>query len=109
MTYAVEPPRDASVQLSSAISMTDDGDVEIRTKRGTISGTPDHDAGAQWLRTLRRVDSVVFDADSAERSTFIVGVGHRRPVRRHVSLETALGLAAAGIPAIVIVRPRPKS
>lgn len=50
---------------------------------------------------LRRVSwvRIVVDADGAHCE--VLGVGHRLPTVRRVSLDTALGLAASGVPTVV--------
>ncbi|MFN3257798.1 MAG: hypothetical protein ACE37B_19130 [Ilumatobacter sp.] len=93
-------PRD-DARRPATISMRTDGTVEVRSSQATVSGMPDHTTSAAWRRALRRIDRVVLDADPLADSAIIVGVGHRRPVRRRVTLSTGLGLAAAGVPATV--------
>jgi hypothetical protein len=50
---------------------------------------------------MRRVSwvRIVVDADGTHCE--VLGVGHRLPTVRRVSLETALGLAASGVPTVV--------
>ena len=50
---------------------------------------------------MRRVSwvRIVLDEDGAHCS--VLGVGHRLPDARRVSLETALALAASGVPTVV--------
>ena len=42
---------------------------------------------------------IVVDGDGAHCE--VMGVGHRLPTVRRVSLDTALGLAASGVPTVV--------
>lgn len=50
---------------------------------------------------MRRVSwvRIVVDGDGAHCE--VLGVGHRLPTVRRVSLDTALGLAASGVPTVV--------
>ncbi len=50
---------------------------------------------------MRRVSwvRIVIDGDGAHCE--VVGVGHRLPSVRRISLDTALGLAASGVPTVV--------
>lgn len=62
---------------------------------------PDMAAAACWLQILRRVDRVEIGRPGASHCCRVSGVGHRRPVSRPVSLATALGLGALGVPLVV--------
>jgi hypothetical protein len=69
----------------------------VRSTLGGVIGSP---KGAP--RTgLRRVSwvRIVVDGTGAHCQAF--GVGHRRPSVRPVSLDTAVALAAAGVPTVV--------
>lgn len=58
-------------------------------------------AGARrWRSTLRRVDRVEIHRVGAGGHGILHGVGHRRAVRRRVSLPTARGLARLGVPVV---------
>lgn len=50
---------------------------------------------------MRRVSwvKIVVDGDGARCE--VLGVGHRLPAARRVSLDTALALAASGVPTVV--------
>ena len=58
---------------------------------------PDLEAARRWLRTMRRVVLVEIDL-AGRRRCWVSGVGHRQLVTRTVSLATALGLGALGVP-----------
>ena len=50
---------------------------------------------------MRRVSWVRIVVDGHGAHCEVVGVGHRLPTVRRVSLDTALGLAASGVPTVV--------
>ncbi len=50
---------------------------------------------------MRRVSWVRIVLDDAGAHCEVLGVGHRLPNARRVSLETALALAAEGVPTVV--------
>ena len=50
---------------------------------------------------LRRVSWVRIVVDDAGAHCEVLGVGHRLPAVRRVSLDTALSLAASGVPTVV--------
>ena len=50
---------------------------------------------------LRRVSWVRIVVDGAGAHCEVFGVGHRLPTARRISLDTALGLAASGVPTVV--------
>ena len=50
---------------------------------------------------MRRVSWVRIIVDDAGAHCEVLGVGHRLPSVRRVSLDTALGLAASGVPTVV--------
>lgn len=50
---------------------------------------------------MRRVSWVRIVVDGAGAQCEVHGVGHRLPGTRPVSLETALALAASGVPTVV--------
>ncbi|HET7718529.1 MAG TPA: hypothetical protein VFK43_01090 [Acidimicrobiales bacterium] len=50
---------------------------------------------------LRRVSWVRIVVDDAGPHCEVLGVGHRLPTARRVSLDTALALAASGVPTVV--------
>ena len=50
---------------------------------------------------MRRVSWVRIVVDGEGAHCEVVGVGHRLPSVRRVSLDTALGLAASGVPTVV--------
>ncbi len=63
-------------------------------------GTPK--APSPVVRTgLRRVSWVRITLDDHGAHCRIHGIGHRLPVTRQVSLDTALALAASGVPTVV--------
>jgi hypothetical protein len=50
---------------------------------------------------MRRVSWVRIVVDGAGAHCEVLGVGHRLPTVRRVSLDTALSLAASGVPTVV--------
>jgi hypothetical protein len=50
---------------------------------------------------MRRVSWVRIVVDDQGAHCEVMGVGHRLPTVRRVSLDTALDLAASGVPAVV--------
>lgn len=50
---------------------------------------------------MRRVVWVRIDIGADGATCTLAGVGHRLPMRRRVSVDTALALAAAGVPTVV--------
>ena len=50
---------------------------------------------------MRRVSWVRIVVDGAGAHCEVLGVGHRLPSVRRVSLDTALALAASGVPTVV--------
>ena len=67
-------------------------------------GTPKAPAGGVDVRVdtgMRRVSwvRIVLDDDGAHCQ--VLGVGHRLPNARPISLETALALAATGVPTVI--------
>ena len=50
---------------------------------------------------MRRVSWVRITVDGDGAHCEVLGVGHRLPTVRRVSLGTALGLAASGVPTVV--------
>ena len=50
---------------------------------------------------LRRVTWVRITLDDEGTRCLVHGIGHRLPVTRPISLDTALALAAAGVPTVV--------
>jgi hypothetical protein len=50
---------------------------------------------------MRRVTWVRITVDGAGARCEVLGVGHRLPTVRRVSLDTALALAASGVPTVV--------
>ena len=50
---------------------------------------------------MRRVSWVRIVVDDAGAHCEVLGVGHRLPNVRRVSLDTALALAASGVPTVV--------
>lgn len=50
---------------------------------------------------MRRVSWVRIVVDAHGAHCEVLGVGHRLPTARRVSLDTALGLAATGVPTVV--------
>ena len=50
---------------------------------------------------MRRVSWVRITVDGRGAHCEVHGVGHRLPSVRRVSLDTALGLAASGVPTVV--------
>ncbi|MGH1503237.1 MAG: hypothetical protein ACRBI6_06765 [Acidimicrobiales bacterium] len=69
-----------------------------------LAARPSHDAARRWCRTLRRVDRVVLHHSDAGWAAAVHGVGHRRPVRCRVSIDTAIALALGGVPASLVDR-----
>lgn len=67
-----------------------------------IEAEPDEDSAAKWLRTVRRIERVELELWPDDWICTLVGVGHRLPVRRLVSLECALGLAGFGVPMVLV-------
>lgn len=96
------PKHHDDARRTAIVSTRHDGTVELRSSHATLTGQPDHATSAAWLRALRRVDRVVLDDDPRNDSAVIVGVGHRRPIRRRVARSTGFGLAAAGVPTFVL-------
>jgi hypothetical protein len=66
-----------------------------------VIGTPKATVRATVQTGMRRVSwvRIVLDDDGAHCEVF--GVGHRLPNARPVSLDTALALAASGVPTVV--------
>jgi hypothetical protein len=50
---------------------------------------------------MRRVSWVRITVDGHGAHCEVLGVGHRLPAARRVSLDTALDLAASGVPTVV--------
>jgi hypothetical protein len=50
---------------------------------------------------MRRVSWVKITVDGAGAHCQVVGVGHRLPSVRRISLDTALALSASGVPTVV--------
>ena len=50
---------------------------------------------------LRRVSWVRIVVDGQGAHCEVLGVGHRLPAARRISLDTALALAASGVPTVV--------
>lgn len=50
---------------------------------------------------MRRVSWVRIVVDDQGPHCEVLGVGHRLPNRRRVSLDTALALSASGVPTVV--------
>ena len=50
---------------------------------------------------MRRVSWVRIVLDDAGAHCEVLGVGHRLPNARRVSLDTALALAASGVPTVI--------
>ena len=61
-------------------------------KAGSSTGVP---------TGMRRVSWVRIRLDDAGAHCEVLGVGHRLPSVRRVSLDTALALAATGVPTVV--------
>lgn len=65
-------------------------------------GIPKAAAGRPAVRTgMRRVSWVRITLDERGAHCHLHGVGHRLPSVRRVSLDTALTLAASGVPTVV--------
>jgi hypothetical protein len=62
---------------------------------------PTHKANAQVETGMRRVSWVRITLDAHGAHCQVLGVGHRLPNARRISLETAVALAAAGVPTVV--------
>ena len=59
-------------------------------------------AGRAVVETgMRRVSWVRIALDDGGAHCEVVGIGHRLPAARRVSLDTALALAARGVPTVV--------
>lgn len=54
---------------------------------------------------MRRINFVRIELESGGRRCSVVGVGHRLPVVRPVSLPVALDLARAGVPTVIHTHP----
>ena len=50
---------------------------------------------------MRRVSWVRITVDGQGAHCHVLGVGHRLPSERRISLDTALALAASGVPTVV--------
>jgi hypothetical protein len=66
-----------------------------------VIGTPKATGGATVETGMRRVSWVRIVLDDAGAHCEVHGVGHRLPNARRVSLDTALALAASGVPTVV--------
>jgi hypothetical protein len=62
-----------------------------------VTGTPK----AAVPTGMRRVSWVRITLDDQGAHCEVLGVGHRLPSARRVSLDTALALAASGVPTLV--------
>lgn len=62
---------------------------------------PDVAKARRWIWTLRRVDLVEITVRGGRHHCQVSGIGYRRPVSHTVSLATALGLGALGLPLTV--------
>jgi len=75
----------------------------VRSTLGYVIGSPKATvAGRAGGETgMRRVSWVRIVVDDRGARCQVLGVGHRLPSARRVSLETALALAAKGVPTVV--------
>ena len=77
-------------------------DGKVRTTLEVVIGFPKAAARPAGVETgMRRVSWVRIVVDDSGTRCQVVGVGHRLPSTRRVSLETALALAASGVPTVV--------
>jgi hypothetical protein len=75
---------------------TPSGATDVR-----IDVIPDTSAAEQVRRTLRYCSFVRISCESGQWSSRVQGVGHYRPADLRISVATALGLLALGLPCVV--------
>ena len=77
--------------------------VEVRSTLEVVIGVPKTAASelAGVETGMRRVSWVRIVVADGSTYCEVLGVGHRLPSTRRVSLETALALAAKGVPTVV--------
>ena len=79
--------------------------VAVKTSSGPtdvrIDVLPDPAGAERVQRTLRHCSFVRLSCDGGRWSSRVHGVGHHRPADLRISVATALGLLALGLPCVV--------
>lgn len=81
--------------------------LDVRTRAGDratydVPVVADTGAAQRWRFSMRRIDAVSVHLTGDVVRCSVTGVGQRMPVRRRVSPEIGLGLAALGVPVRLI-------
>ena len=76
-------------------------DVALRSTLQNVVGSPKAGLSKAVATGMRRVSWVRIVLDDSGAHCSLIGVGHRLPNVRPVSLDTALALAASGVPTVV--------
>ncbi|MEO5842145.1 MAG: hypothetical protein ABIQ73_15470 [Acidimicrobiales bacterium] len=77
---------------------TPSGPADVR-----IDVVPDTDGAERVRRTLRHCTVVRMTCEGGRWSSRVHGIGHYRPTDLRISVATALGLLALGLPCVVRV------
>ena len=91
-----------------ALSLEQDGSgatVAVSTAEGAtdvrIAALPDAAGAERVRRTLRHCSFVRLTCENNRWTSRVHGVGHHRPTELRISVGTALGLLALGLPCVV--------
>jgi hypothetical protein len=97
-----------AIVMGMVVSMAHDAagaTVAVSTPTGPadvrIDVTPDPQSAKQVERTLRHCSFVRLTCEDGRWSSRVHGFGHHRPAEVRVSMATALGLLALGLPCVV--------
>lgn len=96
------------VVIGMALSLAHDGSgatVAVSTPGGPtdvrIAVVPDPAGADRVRRALRHCSFVRMTCESGRWSSRVHGVGHHRPAEMRISVASALGLVALGLPCVV--------